>query len=211
MSLFDISYSLAKATTYSLLISLSFSILIAVFKDKKFSLITLYLLIAFLFENLGGYIAQKYGYNLFMMPLFYFFDYFFWSRFFAQFTTGIKKYFKWVDSFVIIYLVIEMFSFYNGKGYLIIPGGSVFCLCTLLVLMSSYLLDLKLETPSDWAFFSILFLLTTICVFFHLVMRFTVYWTDDYKYYLWMFKNIFVHIFYLFLPFYQWKNARTPI
>lgn len=210
MTLADIGSQVAFATPYTLAVASVISLVIVALNGWKFSKVTLYLLFCCLFESAGLYIGHTYGYNLFMMPLFYCCDYFFWSRFFARYTKDIKKYLKWFDILVVVYLLIELNNFYMGRGYLIIPAGSLFCLCTLVILMMSYLYDLKFDSTSSWVFYSVLFVLVTFNCFFFLVVSFSIYWSEEYKFYLWIFRSSALHLFYLFLPIYQWKNARTP-
>lgn len=207
--LYNISYIAARSITFNLILMTLVSIAFILFFDRKAYRILMYLIFALIFDIGGLVIGKLYGYNLFIAPLFGLFDYFFWSRFFTPKKTEQRKRLIWLDTLLMVYVFLEVYSLSVGEGFLIIPGASLTNLFIIIVIIHSYLKVIKIESKISWAIYSFVFVYALFNSFFYLFLDFSVYWEDEYKFFVWLLRSLLLHLFYLFLPYYQWKTGKN--
>ncbi len=177
---------------------------------RKSYLISGYLMLALLFAVSGLIIGKLYGYNLFMIPLFGLADYFFWSRFFTLKKSKWRKQLVWMDTLLVVYVFFEVYQLSAGKDFLVIPGASLANLFIVIVMIYSYLKVFRIESAISWGIYSLVFVYALFNCFFYLFLDFSIYWEDEYKFFVWLFRSFLLHMFYLFLPYYQWKIGKNP-
>lgn len=210
MDLHNISYLAARTVTFNLILITLISIAFTFWFNLRLYLITGYLLLALLFAYVGSIIGELYGNNLFMIPLYGLIDYFFWSRFFTSKKSKQRKQLIWLDVILVLYVFLEIYRLAIGKGFLIIPGASLTNLAIVIVLIFGYLKTVKIESSINWTIYSLVFVYALFNCFFYLFLDFSVYWEDEYKFFVWLLRSLLLNIFYLFLPYYQWKIGKNP-
>lgn len=210
MDLHNVSYIAARSITFNLILITLISIGLSFWFNRKLYQISGYLLLALLFACSGSIIGKLYGYNLFMIPLFGLVDYFFWSRFFTPKKSKQRKQLIWLDTLLILYVFFEIFRLSIGKGFLMIPGASLTNLAIVSVMIYGYLKTIKIESAINWIIYSLVFVYALFNCFFYLFLDFSVYWEDEYKFFVWLLRSLLLHMFYLFLPYYQWKIGKNP-
>lgn len=194
----------------NLVLSAIISLVFSVRFGWKSYLIPLFLTASALFE-LSGYIFGKiYGNNSFIAPLFGLFDYFIWSRFFTLKKSKLRKQLFWVDIILIVYISLELYRIYLGKGFMTISGSSVTYLSLIIIMIYNYLTSFKIESRINWFIFSLVFVYVSFKCFFTLFIQFAVYWESEYVFLLWIPHYILLHFFYPFLLIYLWKIGKNP-
>ncbi|OJX36698.1 MAG: hypothetical protein BGO87_12950 [Flavobacteriia bacterium 40-80] len=145
-----------------------------------------------------------------MIPLFGLADYFFWSRFFTLKKSKWRKQLVWMDTLLVVYVFFEVYQLSAGKDFLVIPGASLANLFIVIVMIYSYLKVFRIESAISWGIYSLVFVYALFNCFFYLFLDFSIYWEDEYKFFVWLFRSFLLHMFYLFLPYYQWKIGKNP-
>lgn len=210
MELFAIADIITKGITVSLILMTLISIALVFRFDKIPYRIPVYLFIALLFDITGLVLGKLYGYNLFVTPLFGLVDYFIWSRFFILKKSKERKQLIWMDLLLLTYMLFELFHLSEKKGFLVIPGASLANLFIIIVMIYSYWKIYRIESGINWSIYSFVFVYASFNCFFYLFLNFSVYWNDEYKFFLWLSHSVLLHLFYFFLPYYQWKIGKNP-
>lgn len=210
MDLHQISSFIGVFVTTSLIpvsiISIAFTFR---FKSTSYH-IPLFLIVSLLFEIGGVILGKLYGYNLFLFPLFSLFDYYIWSRFFTQKESRQRKQLIWADILLLFYVTLELYCLWTGENFLMIPSHSLTSLFVIIVMTYNYLTAYKIESGINWSIYSFVFVYALFNCFFGLFFEFIVYWKDDIKFFIWISHSVLLFVFYLFLPYYQWKIGKNP-
>jgi hypothetical protein len=210
MELYTLSYYITSTVAYNLILMCCVSIVISYRNNWKLYHITLYLIICLLFDLAGTVIGRAYGYNLFLTPLFGLVDYFIWTRFFIPSKTKLRKKLIWLDVILVGYIFLELIRLGVGESFMVIPSASLSNLFIVLVLIYKYLVTKRMNPRISLLVYSVVFIYVSFNCFFYIFLEFSIYWEDEYKYFIWLLRAVLLHVFYLFLPYYQWKIGRNP-
>lgn len=176
----------------------------------KSYLIPLFFTVSLLFEMSALTVGKIYGNNTFLAPLFGLFDYFIWSRFFTLKNSKLRKKRFWIDIILIVYIALELYRIYSGKGFMTIPGYSVAYLSIVITMIYNYLTSFKIASKINLFIFSLVFVYASFKCFFALFIQFAVYWENEYVFLLWMPHSLLLYFFYPLLIIYLWKIGKNP-
>lgn len=172
--------------------------------------IPLFLVGSLAFEIGNVIFGKLYGYNLFLAPLFSLFNYYIWSRFFTRKHSKQRKQLIWTDIMVVFFATLDFYHLYTDKHFLIVPSYSLISLCIVFVLIYNYVTAYNKEAEINWSIFAVVFVYALFDSFFGLFLEFFTYWENDVKFTVWISHTVLLHLFYLFLPYYQWKIGKNP-
>lgn len=208
MCYLDIIDLLSRGIPLNLSIMLLLSLVLHFYFDYKCLFVVKYLLASALFEWAGLFAGDWLGTNLFLIPLYSLVDYFIWTSLFRISQDGNKRNFSWLGLTLTIYVGIEIILILNNSSLQIIPSSSLASLCIIVTMMRFHLAKKTENSKLDWILFSFIFSYAAFNCFFGLFLDFLVHWDQDRKFVLWTSYCIFQHIFFILLPYYQWRNGR---
>lgn len=199
---------LSRGIPLNLSIMLLLSLVMHFYYGYKSLFIVKYLLASALFEWAGLFAGDWLGTNLFLIPLFSLVDYFIWTSLFRVSPVENKRKFSWLSLTLTIYVAIEIILILNNSSLQIIPSSSLASLCIIVTMMRFHLAKKTENSKLDWILFSFIFSYAAFNCFFGLFLDFLVYWDQDRKFALWTVYTLIINVFFIFLPYYQWRNGR---
>lgn len=210
MDLHSVFYFVARNVISNLILTVTISVIFSFRFGWKSYRIPLFLMVSLLFEIGGIILGKLYGYTLFLIQLFSLFDYYIWSRFFTLKKSRQRKQLIWIDIPLLFYATLELYYLQTENFFLIIPSYSLTSLLIIIVMIYNYLTAYDIESGINWSMYSFVFVYALFNCFFGLFFQFFVYWEDDVRFFVWITHSVMLHIFYLFLPYYQWKIGKNP-
>lgn len=205
MDLLTISLSINDITDCVLFILVLFSWWMCFNRKNRMPHIPIYLSTSLIFNLIGIYLANKYHYNLYLLPLFDLFNFTFWSFYFGTSLHKKVRKFNWIDLLLIFYLVYEIVNLYNRKNFWIIPGASMSNLILFLYLTLAYVKQKNTFDVRHWFIFTVLFSATAFRCLFYLFIEVSVFFKDNLIYIFWIINALVSLLFYCSLTYYQWK------
>lgn len=211
MDVYEIGKVILESFRVTIFVLLIISILL-MFKNKEKiwsnKSLTKYLIISVFFEILGHISFKLFQNNLFTLPLYGLVEYFFWTRFFIDSRFSIYKKIKYVDTFFVLIVFVDLFTLFFVNEFLLIPSRSIAYLLLIGLLLYSFVKDYKVFENTDIPIFYSVFLFSSINCAYYLILNFSIYYSNEIISLIWYYYSLILYVFYVLLIYFQWKVGK---